>query len=67
LVDIAVRHWYKLLLDIAHHVQDWDAIVAGYIHRDLEVKDELPVNPYIDVHPEVPGAVGPGGQVDIWP
>jgi hypothetical protein len=41
----------------ARHVQDWDAIVAGYVHRALEVEDELPVNPYIDTHPEVPGAV----------
>jgi hypothetical protein len=40
-----------------HHVQDWDAIVAGYVHRALEVEDELPVNPYIDARPEVPGAV----------
>jgi hypothetical protein len=57
LVDISVRHWYKLLLDIAHHVQDWNAIVAGYVHRALDEEDELPVNPYIDVHPKVPGAV----------
>jgi hypothetical protein len=40
-----------------HHVQDWDAIVVGYVHRALEVEDELPMNPYIDVRPEVPGAV----------
>jgi hypothetical protein len=41
----------------AHHVQDWDAIVAVYVHRALEVEDELPVNPYIDACPEVSGAV----------
>jgi hypothetical protein len=41
----------------AHHVQDWDATVAGYVHRPLAVEDELPVNPYIDARPEVPGAV----------
>jgi hypothetical protein len=41
----------------AHHVQDWDAIVDGYVHRDLEVEDELPANPYINMRPEVPGAV----------
>jgi hypothetical protein len=41
----------------AHRVQDWDAIVDGYVHRDLEVEDELPVNPYIDERPEVLGAV----------
>jgi hypothetical protein len=40
-----------------HHVQDWDAIVTGYAHRALKVEDELPVNPYTDVHPEVPRAV----------
>jgi hypothetical protein len=41
----------------AHRVQDSDAIVDDYVHRDLEVEDELPVNPYIDARPEVPGAV----------
>jgi hypothetical protein len=41
----------------AHHVQDWDAINDGYVHRDLEVEDELPVNPYIDARPKVPRAV----------
>jgi hypothetical protein len=41
----------------AHHVQDWDTIVAGYVHRAPKVEDELPVNPYIDARPEVPGAV----------
>jgi hypothetical protein len=41
----------------ADHVQDWDAIVAGYVHQDLEVEDELPVNPYIDTRLEVPRAV----------
>jgi hypothetical protein len=46
-----------LQLDIAHHVQDWDAIVAGYVHRAVDKEDELPVNPYIDARPEVPGAV----------
>jgi hypothetical protein len=39
------------------HLQDWDAIVAGYVHQPLAVEDELPVNPYIDARPEVPGAV----------
>jgi hypothetical protein len=57
LVDIAVRHWYKLPLGIAHHVQDWDAIIPGYVHRALDEEDELPVNPYIDARPEDPGAV----------
>jgi hypothetical protein len=41
----------------AHHVQDWDAIVAGYVHRDLEVTDKLPVNPYINARLDDPGAV----------
>jgi hypothetical protein len=41
----------------AHHVQDWDAIVDSCVHWDLEVEDELPVNPYIEARPEVPGAV----------
>jgi hypothetical protein len=41
----------------AHRVQDWDAIVNGYVHQDLEVEDEVPMNPYIDARPEVPGAV----------
>jgi hypothetical protein len=41
----------------AHHVQDWDATIAGYVHRPLDVEDELPVNPYIDACPEVPKAV----------
>jgi hypothetical protein len=41
----------------AHHLQDWDAIVTVYVHRALEVEDELPVNPYIDACPEVPEAV----------
>jgi hypothetical protein len=27
------------------------------MHWDLEVEDELPVNPYIDARLEVPGAV----------
>jgi hypothetical protein len=53
LVDIA---WYKLLLDIAvdvglicsHRVQDWDALVDGYVHRAIKVEDELPKNPYIN-------------------
>jgi hypothetical protein len=31
--------------------------MAGYVHRPLAVEDELPVNPYIDARPEVPGAV----------
>jgi hypothetical protein len=41
----------------AHHVQDWDIIVAGYMHRALDEEDELPVNPYIDMRPKLPGAV----------
>jgi hypothetical protein len=41
----------------AHHVHDWDAIVASYMHRLLAMEYELLVNPYIDAHPEVPGAV----------
>jgi hypothetical protein len=39
------------------HVQDWDATIDGYVHRPLDVEDELPVNPYIDARPKVPGAV----------
>jgi hypothetical protein len=62
LVDIA---WYKLLLDIAvdvgsicsYRVQDWDALVDGYVHRAIKVEDELPENPYIDACPEVPAVV----------
>jgi hypothetical protein len=41
----------------AYHVQDWDAIVGGYVHQPLVMEDELPMNPYIDTRPEVPGAV----------
>jgi hypothetical protein len=41
----------------AHHVQDWDTTVAGYVHRPLAVEDELPVNPYNEAYPEVPRAV----------
>jgi hypothetical protein len=40
-----------------YHVHDWDAIVAGYVHQPLDLEDELPMNPYIDARPEVPGAV----------
>jgi hypothetical protein len=54
-----------LLLDIAvdvgsicyHRVQDWDALVNSYVHRVIEVEDELPENPYIDARLEVPAAV----------
>jgi hypothetical protein len=41
----------------AHHVQDWDATVAGYVHRPLAVEDELSVNPYIDARSEILGVV----------
>jgi hypothetical protein len=41
----------------AHYVQDWDAIIDGYVHRALDKEDELPMNRYIDARPEVPGAV----------
>jgi hypothetical protein len=63
LVQIAVT--YTLLLNIAvdvgsfysHCVQDWDALVDGYVQRAIEVEDELLENPCIDARPEVPGAV----------
>jgi hypothetical protein len=32
-------------------------LIDGYVHRAIEVEDELPENPYIDARPEVPAAV----------
>jgi hypothetical protein len=45
------------IVDLPHYGQDWDTIVASYVHRPLHKEDELPGNPYSDVRPNIPGVV----------
>jgi hypothetical protein len=45
------------VIHCAYHVQDWNAVVSGHVHHPLYMEDKLPLNPYIDVRPDVPAAV----------
>jgi hypothetical protein len=45
------------VIHCSYHVQDWDAVVSGYMHHPLHKEDKLLLNPYINARPDVPAAV----------